>query len=255
MAQRATAGLGPNHIMQSHPALLLDFGGTLASIYPNHPWLYLRACQEFGVEADAARVRSAQQGGWDAYRTPDGPAHPHISVSAERFAHHKVDVIVERLKGAGIQGPREAIAARILALDTDPSMYRLYDDTIGALEALREQGFVMAVISNHEWELPALIQELGIAHYFKTIVTSARAGYRKPHPAIYRQTLAALGVPPAQAVMVGDEYEADVAGAGRLGIRAIYVDRAGAPPPDVRVPIIHTLTDLPDVLQRVAQSP
>ncbi|MEK7216813.1 MAG: HAD family hydrolase, partial [Chloroflexota bacterium] len=186
------------------PFLLFDFGGTLADIHPNHEWLYQRACREFGVTADDERIKAAQAEGWDRYETPDGPAHPHISVSSEAFARYKVDVIVERLKAAGIAGPLPALAARILELDTQPDMYRLYDETPAVLDSLAAAGHAMGIISNHEWDLPELIDGLGLGGVFPVVVTSARVGYRKPHPAIYREALDRAGAAPQHAVMIGD---------------------------------------------------
>ncbi|WP_375268544.1 HAD-IIA family hydrolase [Phenylobacterium sp.] len=48
----------------------------------------------------------------------------------------------------------------------------------------------------------------------------------KPHPAIFRQALAGLDCSPAQALMVGDNPRTDLAGARRLGVRAVRVDAA-----------------------------
>lgn len=237
------------------PFLLFDFGGTLADIHPNHEWLYQRACREFDVASEDERIKAAQAEGWDRYETPGGPAHPHISVSAEAFARYKVDVIVERLKAAGIQGPLPALAARILELDTEPDMYRLYDETLRVLQTLAAAGHAMGIVSNHEWDLPDLIDGLGLGSYFAVVVTSARVGYRKPHPIIYREALRLAGAAPENTVMIGDSMNADIAGARRLGMAAIFVDRSGGPLPAEAapgVPAIGNLNELAGALQRAA---
>ena len=230
--------------------ILFDFGGTLGYIHPSHEWLYIRACREFGVEADPARVRSGstEDSGWEAYQTAEGPAHPQISTSQSAFARFKTDIIAERLKRSGVTGPLGAIAARVLELDTQRQMYRVYDDTLPALEALQERGHAMAIISNHEWELPDLVAALGLASYFAGVVTSARTGYRKPHPQIFRDALALLGVEPEAAVMVGDSVNSDIVGALRLGMSAMLLDRAHSQGPAAATPVIHRLTALLEVL-------
>jgi FMN phosphatase YigB (HAD superfamily) len=58
-------------------------------------------------------------------------------------------------------------------------------------------------------------------------VSSAEVGVGKPHPAIYERALEVAGVEPAQAVMVGDSPDTDIAGALALGIGAVLVDRWG----------------------------
>ena len=64
------------------------------------------------------------------------------------------------------------------------------------------------------------------------VVSSRDVGVRKPDPAFFRAALAraaALGyvVAPAEAVMVGDSFDNDVAGAKAAGLRAVWLDREG----------------------------
>ena len=77
------------------------------------------------------------------------------------------------------------------------------------------------------------------------VVTSARCGYRKPHPEIYRAALQLTSAAPGDSVMVGDSVSADVRGAEALGMHAAFIDRDGTRqvPADVRV--IRSLLDIP----------
>lgn len=52
----------------------------------------------------------------------------------------------------------------------------------------------------------------------------------KPYPAIFRQALAGLGCRPGLALMVGDNPRTDLAGARRVGVRALRVDAASWAP-------------------------
>lgn len=73
----------------------------------------------------------------------------------------------------------------------------------------------------------------------------------KPSPAYFEAALAALGVPPAEATMVGDDAESDVAAAIRLGLRGVLVRTgkfreaalAAADPPPTAV--LDSVADLP----------
>ena len=105
----------------------------------------------------------------------------------------------------------------------------LYDDTVPTLEHLRDAGFKLAIVSNWDTPLDPLTERLGIAHYFDMIVAShdARVRSAKPDPHIFNYTLAAVGVSAAEAVHVGDTYEADIIGAKGVGIRPILIDRDG----------------------------
>jgi putative hydrolase of the HAD superfamily len=110
---------------------------------------------------------------------------------------------------------------------------------------VRSEGATVVVVSNHVWRLNEIVEELGLGAYVDHVVNSARVGYRKPHPAIYRAALDRSGVPAEETVMVGDSVNHDVRGAERAGLRGVFLDRSGAatPPEDVRT--IRTLTDIP----------
>jgi ribonucleotide monophosphatase NagD (HAD superfamily) len=76
----------------------------------------------------------------------------------------------------------------------------------------------------------------------------------KPTAAYFEAALAELGVPPAEAVMVGDDVESDVGGAKAVGMRGVLV-RTGKfrkdalegadPKPDA---VLDSIADLPGYL-------
>lgn len=71
-----------------------------------------------------------------------------------------------------------------------------------------------------------------LAPHFDAIVVSGEVGFGKPDPRIFSLTLDQLSVSPGAAVMVGDSLRRDVVGAQQAGLRAIWVNRAGADPRD-----------------------
>ena len=105
----------------------------------------------------------------------------------------------------------------------------LYDDVVPTLQHLRDAGFKLAIVSNWDTPLDPLTERLGIADYFDTITAShdMRVRSEKPDSHIFNYTLAAVGVSAAEAVHVGDTYEADIVGARDVGIRPILLDRDG----------------------------
>ena len=98
----------------------------------------------------------------------------------------------------------------------------LYDDTLPVLKYFKEKGYPQYIISNHVPELPELVRVLGLEFFFNAIFSSALVGYDKPSRRIYEHARKTAGNP-ALAIMVGDNYRADVAGALRAGFRAILV--------------------------------
>ena len=72
------------------------------------------------------------------------------------------------------------------------------------------------------------LRALGIEHRFAGIVISGDVGVAKPDPAAFATALEALGVVPEGVWHVGDNPEADVAGA-RAGLTSVWLNRTGRP--------------------------
>ncbi len=66
----------------------------------------------------------------------------------------------------------------------------------------------------------------GIVPYVEGWTLSAELGVVKPDPAIFEAALAALGVPAAAVLVVGDSLDRDVAPALALGMSAVWLRRA-----------------------------
>ena len=84
----------------------------------------------------------------------------------------------------------------------------------------------LAILSN--WPLATTIdryaEAAGWSTFLAAIVVSQRVGTIKPQPAIFEAASAALGGPPRASILhVGDDWDADVVGARRMGWRAAYV--------------------------------
>ena len=63
---------------------------------------------------------------------------------------------------------------------------------------------------------------------FDVILIEGELGYGKPDHVVYLEALRRLGVAATDAWMVGDHIEFDVGAPQRLGLRGVWVDRAGA---------------------------
>lgn len=61
-----------------------------------------------------------------------------------------------------------------------------------------------------------------IDHYFGQVITSERAGSKKPHPGIFEFAFRLTKARPVESVMIGDDHDIDVAGAQRAGMTGIH---------------------------------
>jgi putative hydrolase of the HAD superfamily len=94
------------------------------------------------------------------------------------------------------------------------------------LARLKRAGLTIALCSNWGWDLAADLAGTGLARYIDVFVTSAQAGYRKPHTRIYQATLQLTGFLAQDAVFVGDSLQTDALGPQRAGIHSVLVTRA-----------------------------
>ena len=126
-----------------------------------------------------------------------------------------------------------------------------------ALEQLRQQGVVLALVSNTMRSpgttLRTMLERFGLLSYFAHTTFSDEVGVRKPATEIFALTLRALGVPPGAAVHVGDDPVLDVHGGRAAGMRVIQVTSAslralGARRPDAVIP---RLSGLPEAVAQL----
>ncbi len=115
--------------------------------------------------------------------------------------------------------------------------------TIDRLHAL---GVPVGVLSNG-WN-PLQTAKARRAGFMGTVLASADIGARKPEPEAFAALCRALGVAPAACYYVGDDPAADIMGAMRAGLQAVWLDNEGRRyPPDLPPPH-HTIRSLRDVL-------
>ena len=111
------------------------------------------------------------------------------------------------------------VAACIAERDAHRDHARLAEGAAEAVAALRELGLRIGVLTNGEREGQRhKLQVIGLADELDAICTSEEIGVAKPDPRAFAVAAEALGAPAARTAMVGDNLDADIAGA--LGLRA-----------------------------------
>ena len=121
------------------------------------------------------------------------------------------------------------------------------------LRAVREHAPVAIVSNNMLQEQKEKLEFCRLATHVDVLVVSEEAGVSKPEPEIFWIALNALRVGAEDAVMVGDSWDADVIGARRCGMRAIWFNplRLPSPEPEYGVPELHAFVPTAAALTRV----
>ncbi|MFC9773413.1 MULTISPECIES: HAD family hydrolase [unclassified Pseudarthrobacter] len=108
--------------------------------------------------------------------------------------------------------------------------WQAFPDAGPCLQMLRDGGVLTAVVSNgnHGQQL-GKIRNVGLEPALDAIFTSESIGHPKPMPEAFLKPCRALGVSPAQALYVGDNFRVDIEGARNAGLQAVHLQRGGNP--------------------------
>jgi len=147
------------------------------------------------------------------------------------------------------------LAAERAYWETVKSKTRLFPEARVVLAQLAS-AYRLALITNSQGQPAsekhrlALFPEL--AGSFEVIIVAGEAGLPpKPHPEPFLICLEKLGIGPAEAIYVGDDWRIDICGAQEVGIRPIWLQHHSVsrkwPLVETSVPIITSLEQLLDL--------
>jgi putative hydrolase of the HAD superfamily len=106
-----------------------------------------------------------------------------------------------------------------------PFQKKLFPGTIACLEELRSIGFKLHIITNGFEEVQYIkLENCGLDGFFDVIVCSEAVGQNKPARAIFQYALKEAGCTAENAIMIGDDFRADISGALNSGMKAIHFD-------------------------------
>jgi putative hydrolase of the HAD superfamily len=106
-------------------------------------------------------------------------------------------------------------------------------EAIDTVRWLRGSGCRLALLTNGAGAAQRTkISRFGLTELFDAILVEGEVGFGKPDERIYRLALDRLEVESAEAWMVGDNLEWDVASPQRLGIFTVWIDVRGNGLPD-----------------------
>jgi len=192
-------------------AVVFDWGGTLT---PWHTIELAEAWRALRLGDDAAeRLLAAEETVWARARQTQ-----------------RSGTMDEVFAAAGVTAGPQEIAEYYAWWEehsyTDPDVRPLW-------EQLRSRGIRIGVLSNTLWprtEHDRVFRRDGVADLIDAAVYTSEIEWTKPHPAAFHAVLDALGgIPPEDAVFVGDRRWDDIAGAKGVGMRAVLLPHSEIP--------------------------
>jgi putative hydrolase of the HAD superfamily len=209
---------------------------TLWHSSPNFPW-----CNRMGVAS------------WEALAgDPDGEG-DELAAVRQWMADTRYRPTAWQRALAEFGHDDESLAAHLAAhlVEIRPRFHELFPETRTVLDSLRGRQRLGLLTNGAPQIQRGKIATLDLGRYFETVVVSAEVNSGKPEAWVFEVTLKRLGIQAADAVMVGDSLEKDIAGAAGVGLRSIWVNRrgetlSGQPRPDA---VITNLAELPNLLE------
>ncbi len=117
------------------------------------------------------------------------------------------------------------------------------------MDYFRNRGYRLHMCSNgfHEVQYKKL-RACGLYEYFDTIILSEDAGYNKPAPEYFDYAFKKSGAKKESTLMIGDNFQTDILGAKRAGLRVAYFNRypeyPATEPIDYEVTSLRQLMDI-----------
>lgn len=110
-------------------------------------------------------------------------------------------------------------------LELLPYKTNLFPYCIEILDYLKEKNYRLHLITNGFNEVQhCKIQSCNIHHYFEEVITSERSNSLKPQKEIFEYALAVSGADKNKSIMIGDNLEADIEGALKIGLDTVFVN-------------------------------
>ena len=188
-------------------AILFDVGGPIDLEFA---WeiavdgAIAAACGLEGIRVDQAAVEAASEAAVAAF-APDAYGH-----------------MIDSLCG-GDPATAARVAARRRAMTGNLDVFQMRPGLPGLLQRLVGRGLRLGIVANQPARLADRLEREGIASLFGHLGLTGLTGLRKPDPAAFAAACEALAVAPAEAIMVGDRIDNDIAPARTLGMATVLV--------------------------------
>jgi HAD superfamily hydrolase (TIGR01549 family) len=139
---------------------------------------------------------------------------------------------------------------------------RIFPETEAVLKTLNAR-YTVALLTNTQGQRTSKAHRMRLfpelEKFFRLIVVAGEGEIpAKPDPEPFRRCLAKLGIAPAEAVYVGDDYRIDICGAQAVGMHAVWIQHHSVnrswPKVETSVPIVTGLDQLMDIESMVGVS-
>ena len=201
-------------------AVTFDVGGTLIRPWPSVGHIYAMVAAENGFAGlDPDTLTRAFGEAWKKLKPR--------SYSRTEWAA----LVDATFVGLVPEPPSRTFFPALYDRFNDAACWRIFDDVLPVLMALRMAGLKLVVLSNWDERLRPLLAKLELLPAFAEAVISCEVGAAKPDRGIFEEASSRLGLKPGELLHIGDSPREDIEGALACGWNALLIDRERAPAP------------------------
>ena len=204
-------------------AIVFDVGGTL--LYPADAVgeTYSRFARAYGVRVHAEAATTA-------FRQALEDGAPRSKRKVPQNGDDRVwwkQVVRRSLPEQAFADEKafEAFFEEVYLYFAKPEAWGIYPEVLEVFKALRDYPVDLAVLSNWDARLHAVLDGNGLGEFLSNRFISAELGWEKPDAAIYRHVSDVLRLKPESLLSVGDDPRNDVEAPRKAGWKAVQIER------------------------------
>jgi putative hydrolase of the HAD superfamily len=207
--------------------IFLDAAGTLFDVRGSVGEVYQKLANSFGVTVSSEELNTAF---FQSLVFASPMAFP--GIEAAKIPQLELDwwqtVSAKAFEIAGVYqqfSDFPKFFAELYAHFATAEPWFVYPDVLPALNRWQEQGIELAVVSNFDSRLYAVLKALNLAEYFTSVTISTEVGAAKPDSLIFTSALQKHNCLAENVLHIGDSFKADYCGARSAGLNAVWLNR------------------------------
>jgi len=207
--------------------IFLDAAGTLFDVRGSVGEVYRQLANSFGVAVKSEDLNAAFS---QSFASASPMAFP--GIEAAKIPQFEFEWwLAVSAKAFQIAGVFDEFSdfpkffAELYAHFATAEPWFVYPDVFPALNRWQQQGIELAVVSNFDSRLYAVLKSLNLTEYFRYVTISTEVGAAKPDSQIFTAALQKHNCLAENVLHIGDSFKADYCGARSAGLNAIWLNR------------------------------
>lgn len=204
-------------------AIFFDWDHTLWDHDRNSQEVIIELVEEFGLDKQSPLPVSSI---WETYQQINTALWDDYQMGLISQNELRESRFLRFFQAIQVKGPADTFSEQFLF--RTPRKTHLMEGAQELLEVLSPH-YPLYILTNGFEDIQHIkVTSSGLGHHFKELITSQGVGAKKPELAFFEHALQRANCQAHEALMVGDNWHADIHGANQAGIPAIHYNLSDA---------------------------